>query len=64
MSDKEIQLDVPNHHAFEPLPYFEPSKELLEAYHQALKDAEKDAEFVKKRMDHYKEVLDMICDDE
>ena len=21
LSDKEIQLDVPNHHAFEPLPY-------------------------------------------
>lgn len=60
MSDGEIQLNIPDHHAFEPMPYFEPSKELLKAYHQELKDAE----FVKKRMHYYNEVLDMICDDE
>lgn len=58
MSDKEIQPDIPDHYAFEPMPYFEPSKELLEAYHQALKEAE----FVKKRIDHYREVLARIYD--
>lgn len=56
-----IEIDMhPNHHSFEPLPYFEPSKELLEAYHQALKEAE----FVKKRMDHYRKTLDIIFNEE
>lgn len=64
MSDEEIQPDIPDHYAFEPMPYFEPSKELLKAYHRELEQESKIAEFVKKRMDHLKEVLDMIFNDE
>jgi hypothetical protein len=53
----------PNHYAFEPMPYFEPSKALLKAYHRELEQESKIAEFVKKRMDHLNEVLDMIFND-
>lgn len=66
MSDEEIKIqsDIRDHHAFEPMPYFEPSKALLKAYHRELKRELKAVEILNKRMNHLNEILSRIYDDE